>query len=90
MFSKLEREDLAIMNEENLDAHLNWKDLQVLSFPKWYQEEIHETKCEKIRNRILGKRTRYEDYYISQLSICLYGFGGGPSNTHSRIFRHNQ
>jgi len=55
------------MNGKNLDGTLNWKDLKVLSFPKWYEEQVHESACEMIRNRLLGKRTRYEDYFISQL-----------------------
>jgi len=55
------------MNGKNLDGNLNWKDLKVLSFPKWYEEQVHESACEMIRNRLLGKRTRYEDYLISQL-----------------------
>ena len=55
------------MNEKNLDGKLNWKDLKVLSFPNWYKEEFSESRCEKILNKIIGKRTRYEDYSISQL-----------------------
>ena len=55
------------MNEKNLDGKLNWKDLKVLSFPNWYKEEFSESRCEKILNKIIGKRTRYEDYFISQL-----------------------
>ena len=55
------------MNEKNLDGKLNWKDLKVLSFPNWYKEEFSESKHEKILNKIIGKRTRYEDYSISQL-----------------------
>lgn len=55
------------MNEKNLDGKLNWKDLKVLSFPNWYKEEFSESKYEKILNKIIGKRTRYEDYSISQL-----------------------
>lgn len=55
------------MNEKNLDGRLNWKDLKVLSFPNWYKEDFSESRCEKILNKIIGKRTRYEDYSISQL-----------------------
>ncbi len=55
------------MNEKNLDGKLNWKDIKVLSFPNWYKEEFSESKYEKILNKIIGKRTRYEDYSISQL-----------------------
>ena len=46
---------------------LNWKDLSVLEFPKWYNEVVEKEKFSGIKNRILGKRTRYEDYLIAQL-----------------------
>lgn len=56
------------MNETTEDVQsVHWKDFSVLEFPKWYNEPVKDDKFGGIRNRILGKRTRYEDYLIAQL-----------------------
>jgi len=46
---------------------MDWKDLEVLKFPKWYTEEGKDEKSGNLWNRIFGKRARYEEYLISQL-----------------------
>ena len=54
---------------------INWKDLGVLDFPKWYGEEV-ESKFQSMWNRIQGKRSRYEDYLISQLRATYMDLEG--------------
>lgn len=63
-----------IQSPKPLDS-INWKDLEVLEFPRWYEDE-KEDKFEGFWKRIIGKRTRYEDYLISQLRATYMDLEG--------------
>lgn len=55
---------------------INLKDLDVLDFPKWYSEDLEKGKFKDLLNRIQGKRSRYEDYLISQLRATYMDLEG--------------
>ena len=55
---------------------INLKDLDVLDFPKWYSEDVEKGKFKDLLNRIQGKRSRYEDYLISQLRATYMDLEG--------------
>jgi hypothetical protein len=56
----------------------DWKDFSDLEFPKWSSEGAKENQSDSFWTKILGigKRTRYEDYFIAQLRTVYMDLEG--------------